>query len=462
MKIDFYEEVLKRKDEIISKTRELLQINSELTEFDPNSKTPFGQGINDALFYMLKLAKNDGFKTLNADGYAGHIELGDAEEYIGIAGHLDVVPAGSGWDYNPYAAEIKDGKIYARGSMDDKGPTMAAYYAMKIVKELNLPLKKRIKLILGTDEETAWRGIRYYFEKFPEEPTFGIIPDADFPLTYAEKGIVNVKVSVKADNSEGLLSFKSGLVSNMVPDEAVATISDVTLKDKYLNYLKKNNYVGSAIIKDNLLHLTITGKSAHGSMPEKGINAAYLLIEFFNEVNLNNDFTNLVNSYLLMDLEGKKIGVDYIDEETGSVTINAGVFKTNKDIFEIELNIRYPNGVSYEEFIKKITNAFNSVGASVVVGKHQKKLYVDPNSKEIKTLINVYKKHTGDINAKPMTTGGGTYARAMANSVAFGPTFPGKPSYIHQKNEYIEIEDLLKATAIYAESLYEVAKWNNI
>lgn len=458
MEIDFYQELLKRKEDLINKTVELLQINSELTEFDANSKTPFGKGINDALEYMLNLAKKDGFKTLNADGYAGHIEYGEKEEYIGIAGHLDVVPAGSGWDYPPYEGKIVDGKIYARGAMDDKGPSMAAYFAMKIIKELNLPLKKRIKFILGTDEETAWRGISYYFDKFPEQPSFGIIPDSDFPLTYAEKGIVGVNVSIEVKEKNSLLSFSSGLVANMVPDVAKAILDDLSLKDQYLNYLKTHNYQGEAVIIDQKLHLKITGKSAHGSLPEKGVNAAYLLIEFFNEVGLNNDFIDLVNSYLLNDLEGKKIGVDHTDEETGSVTINAGVFKTNNDIFEIDLNVRYPNGVSYEDFIKKINNAFNSIGATVKVGKNQKKLYVDPNSKEIKTLINVYRKHTNDLDAKPMTTGGGTYARAMANSVAFGPTFPNKPSYIHQKNEYIEVEDLLKATAIYAESLYELAR----
>lgn len=458
MKIDFYKEVLKRKEEIISKTVELLQINSELTEFNPDSKTPFGKGINDSLLYMLNMAKEDGFKTLNADGYAGHIEYGEGDEYIGIAGHLDVVPAGSGWDYPPYEAKIVDGKIYARGAMDDKGPSMAAYFAMKIIKDLKLPLSKRIKFILGTDEETGWRGIRYYFDKFPAQPSFGIIPDADFPLTYAEKGIVGVNVSVEVLENNGLLEFSSGLVSNMVPDEASAVLEDVSLKDSYLKYLKENNYKGTAVIKDELLYLTIVGKSAHGSTPEKGVNAAYLLIDFFNEIDLNNDFIDLVNTYLLHDLEGNKIGVDHKDEETGIVTINAGVFKTIDNVFEVSLNVRYPNGVDFDEFIKKITNAFNSVGAKVKVGRNQKRLYVDPNSDEIKTLIRVYKKHTNDKTAKPLTTGGGTYARAMENSVAFGPTFPGKPSYIHQRNEYIEVEDLLLATAIYAESLYEVAK----
>ncbi len=458
MKVDFYKEVLKRKDELIKKTVELLQINSELTEFDPKSKTPFGKGINDSLLYMLDLAEKDGFSTLNADGYAGHIEYGNQDDYIGMIGHLDVVPAGSGWDYPPYEGKIVDGKLYARGAMDDKGPTMAAYYAMKIIKELNLPLSKRIKFILGTDEETAWRGVNYYFNRFPEQPVFGFIPDADFPLTYAEKGILGVRVNIKTKENKGLLEFNSGLRINMVPDEAYATLEDVSLKEAYLKYLKENKYVGSAEVKKDKLYLQIVGKSAHGSLPHLGVNAAYLLIEFLNEVGVNNEFIDIINTYLLNDLEGNKIGIDYVDEETGHVTINAGVFSSKFNEFKVDLNIRYPNGVDSDDFIKKITQAFSSLDAEVEILSHQLGLYVDPSSEEIQTLLNVYRKHTGDVDAKPMTTGGGTFARAMKNSVAFGPTFPGKPSYIHQRNEYIEVEDLLKATAIYAESLYEVAK----
>mgnify|MGYP000883441875 CR=1 FL=1 len=178
--IDFKQEVLKRKEDLIKHTQELLRINSELTTFQSDSDMPFGKGVHESLMYMLNMGEKDGFNVLNADGYAGHIELGDQFEYVGMMGHLDVVPAGSGWDHPPYGATIVDNKIVARGAMDDKGPTMAAYYAMKILKELNLPLKRRIKLILGTDEETAWRGVRYYFKLFPEQPVYGFIPDADF------------------------------------------------------------------------------------------------------------------------------------------------------------------------------------------------------------------------------------------------------------------------------------------
>ncbi|MDD2575422.1 MAG: dipeptidase PepV, partial [Acholeplasmataceae bacterium] len=453
MKIDFKQEVLKRKDDILKDTIALLKINSELTTYDPKSNTPFGPGINEALEYMLKLGKKDGFNVLNADGFAGHIELGNEDDYIGMIGHLDVVPAGSGWTYPAYGAEIHDGKLYARGAEDDKGPTMAAYYAMKIVKELNLPLSKRIKLILGTDEETGWRGVKHYFNNFPEQPIYGFIPDAEFPLTYAEKGILRISIKDQVE-PEGLLKFNAGLRDNMVPESATAVLENVSLIEDFSEFLDSNNYNGTAEIIDNQLHLMIEGKSAHGSTPSEGVNAAFLMVDFFNEVGLNNQFIDLINLYLLDDYDGVKIGVDHNDEETGKVTINAGVFNYDNGIYEITLNPRYPNGVEADDFINRFKLAFESLGATVELISHQQRLYVNPKDTLVTTLLDIYKKHTGDVNAEPLTTGGGTFARAMKNSVAFGPHFPGKPSYIHQKNEYIEVEDLLKATAIYAEALY--------
>lgn len=457
MKIDFYKEALKYKDALIKDTRKLLQINSELTEFNKNSPTPFGKGIAEALDFMLELGDKDGFSTLNVDGYAGHIELGDAFEYVGIMGHLDVVPAGSNWEHPPYEAKIVNNTIVARGALDDKGPTMAAYYAMKLIKELNLPLKRRVKLILGTDEESKWRGIDYYFKQFPEQPVYGIIPDSTFPMTYAEKGILRLKITGHAEKSS-LVSFKAGLRDNMVPEHCVAILNTKIYEDAFKNYLTKHNYQGKTAIKDDNLVLEIEGKSAHGALPETGINAAFLMVEFFNEIGLMNEFIDLINTYLLNDTTGRKIGVDYIDEETGALTINSGLFNYQNDEFEIIINPRYPNNVESEELIKKMVSAFEVLGAKAEVVSHQQRLYIDPNSFLIQTLLNVYKKHTNDHNAKPLTTGGGTYARAMKNSVAFGPDFPETISLIHQPNEFVVIDELVKMMAIYAESIYELAK----
>lgn len=458
MKIDFKKEVLKYKDELINDTRKLLQINSELTTFDPNrTGAPFGLGNKEALDFMLDLAKKDGFNVLNVDGYAGHIEYGDSKEYIGSIGHLDVVPAGSDWTYPPYEAKIVDGKIYARGTEDDKGPTMAVYYAMKILKNLGVKLNTRIKLILGLDEESGWRCMDYYFKKHPQAPKAGFIADADFPLIYAEKGITNTIIKGSFDNSI-LLSVNGGLRTNMVPESAFATL---VYKDEYKNllnkYLKDNNLLGEVIKDNDVLLFKVYGKSAHGAFPDDGINALSLLFEGLKSLNLNNELVDFLNKYLTNDNLGKKLGISYYDDEMGDLTVNMGLVKTNDNLFEIVLNIRYPKGVDYQKDVFERIEGLLNKGYNLSVNHHQKLLYKDPNSDLIQTLLKVYRKHTNDLS-EPITIGGGTFARATENVVAFGPHFPNKPTYIHQKDEYIEIDDLILATIIYTESLYELAK----
>jgi len=459
MKINFKEEVLKRKDNLIKDLQNLIKINSELTTFDPNRKgAPFGEGNKEVLDFMLDLAKKDGFETLNVDGYAGHIELGNQNEYVAIMGHLDVVPAGSGWTYPPYGAEIHDNKMYGRGTEDDKGPTIAAYYAMKILNELDVKLSKRVKLILGLDEESGWRGVSHYFKKYPEIPVSGFIPDADFPLIYAEKGIVRFNIKGYFNNNN-LISFNGGLRDNMVPDLATAEIKyeDNNLEQLFNNYLKTNNLSGNIEkTKNNTYILLVSGISAHGSTPELGDNAIDKLNNFLLSINIKNELTSLIDKYLANETDGNKLGLKFYDEEMGGLTVNFGVLNTNDNEFLITLNLRYPNGITFDEIFTKLKDTFKPL--EVTYNHHQKLLYNDPNSELVKTLMDVYKKHTNDKDAKPLTIGGGTFARAIPNVVAFGPHFPGKPSYIHQKDEYIDIDDLILATIIYTEALYELAK----
>lgn len=458
MSIDFKSLVLKYKDQFIKDTQALLRINSELTTFDPNRiGAPFGEGNKEALDFMLNLAKKDGFVTENVDGYAGHIEFGDSEEFIASIGHLDVVPAGSGWTYPPYAAEIHDNKIYARGSEDDKGPTMAVYYAMKILKDLGVELKTRIKLILGSDEESGWRCMNHYFKKYPQVPKAGFIPDADFPLIYAEKGITTTIIRGSFDNSE-IISLDGGLKSNMVPESAAAHLKpDLVKKQAFIDYLKKNNLNGTAKIEDNVLVLTVLGKSAHGSLPNDGVNAIHLLFNGLKAIGLTIDLVQFVDKYLSNDVYGKKLGVAYKDAEMGDLTVNWGVLRTQGNQFEIVLNLRYPNGVNYQTDIFDVIDKLLPNEYKLSVEHHQKLLYKDPNSELIQTLMGIYKKHTGD-DSKPISIGGGTFARATDNVVAFGPHFLNKPTFIHQKDEFIDIDDLIMATIIYTESLYQLAK----
>jgi len=459
MKINFKEEVFKRKEQFISDLQSLVKINSELTTFDPTrTGMPFGEGIKEAFDFMLSLGKRDGFETVDLKGYAGHIEYGKQKDFVGMIGHLDVVPAGNGWDQDPYGAIIIDDKMYGRGTEDDKGPTIAAYYALKILKELNVPLSKRIKLILGNDEETSWRGVRHYFSVYPQAPVSGFIPDADFPLIYAEKGIARIIVEGQIENKE-LISVTGGFRDNMVPDNATAILtSSKDYKTLFEAFIKDNNYEGSAEEKTGNIVVNIVGKSAHGSTPELGVNAIDHLFEFLIQQRIDSNLVRAVEKLLINDIHGVKLGVAYNDKEMGDLTNNLGVITAENDKYSMYLNLRYPNGVNFDQVVKKLEQEFKKFNATVSVDKHQKLLYRDPNSKLIKTLMDVYKKHTNDPNAMPISIGGGTFARAMPNCVAFGPHFLDKPTFIHQKNEFIDLNDLLLATIIYTEALYELAK----
>ena len=458
MNINFKEEVLKRKEEIIKDLTGLIKINSELTTYDPKRvDAPFGEGIKDALDFMLALGEKDGFDVVNLNGYAGHISYGNQKEYVGTIGHLDVVPAGNDWTYPAYGAEIHDNKMYSRGTEDDKGPTIAVYYALKIIKELKLDLSKRIKLILGTDEETAWRGVRHYFSVYPEIPVSGFIPDADFPLIYAEKGISRVFIEGDLQGSD-IVSIKGGFRDNMVPDFAEAYLKpNQDYKKLFFTFLKKQSYQGVAEDKDGKIYVKVFGKSAHGSTPEFGENAIDGLFEFLIEAKVDHNIVMLAKERLIHDIHGKKLGVAYKDEEMGHLTINLGAMSTIGNKYRFNLNLRYPNGVEFEEVISTLEKNVKAYGASVTVDNHQELLYVDPKSELVQKLLKIYRKHTNDMS-DPITIGGGTFARALPNSVAFGPHFLSKPTYIHQKNEFIDLEDFFTAIMIYTESLYELAK----
>jgi len=447
--MDFYKHVLENKNLIIEKTKEILRIPSVLDEFDPESETPFGIEINRSLHYMIDLARADGFVTKNVKNYAAHIEYGKGKEILGILCHLDVVPAGKNWSHPPFSPIIKNERIYARGSNDDKGPTMASYFALKFLRDLGYEMNKRVRIIIGTDEETAWRGINEYF-KTEEMPEIGFAPDASFPLIYGEKGILSFDITGKV-NDDKLLTFKSGDRYNVVPDYAECTLS-VDLKDEFIKHLSFNGLKGEVIDGKYIVY----GKRAHGMQPNLGINAAFILAQFLNDY-IDNDFIKYMNQFLTFDHLAEKLNINFHDNEMKDFTMNPAVFEYEDHKFKIGINCRYPKGWDKD-------SAFINIEASVI-GYHFKfKVlsdspvhYVDKNDDLVKTLHQAYIKYTGDETTPVITIGGGTYSRALKKAVAFGATMPGRKDVAHQVDEYLYLDDLLKATAIYMEAIYQLA-----
>lgn len=467
--IDWQKEAEARREDLLKDLDGLLRIESVKDLGTATAKRPMGRAIGEALDYMLKLTEDMGLTVKNVDGYAGHAQYGDfdPETTIGILGHLDVVPATGTWTHPPFEPQIRDGKLYARGAIDDKGPTLAALYGLKIVKESGLPLRKNVRLIFGTDEESGMSCMHYYGER-ERMPETGFAPDAEFPMIYAEKGQFNPILVPKYPSQTTkclvrLESFESGLRINMVPERAHAVLSgDIRpLIEAFEEFCREHRVKGEAEVNAGQAMFTLTGVSAHGSEPAEGINAGTTLALFLQDAPLQPEgksFIGLLN-VLHEDFRGEALGVACRDEATGPLTVNPGVIRFGLEEGETQfgLTLRVPVGADYGWIRAQIEEKADLFGYRIDAVREVGSHYVAPEEAVIGALQTAYAEVTGD-EPTLLTTGGATYARFMPKGVAFGACFPGKPMTAHQADEFIEVNDLIKATAIYARAVYELAK----
>lgn len=453
------------KDDLIDSTAELVKIKS--IEGEAKEGKPYGEGVANALEKALEVSEKLGFKTVNVDGYVGYAEYGEGDEYVGVLGHLDLVPEGDGWKYPPYAAEIHDGKMYGRGTTDDKGPIMAALYGLKSIKEAKLPLSKKVRILFGTNEETGSNEIEHYLAK-EKPPVLGFTPDAEYPIIYAEKGItifdVVKKLEIKSDKAIKLKYIKGGEASNMVPDYCEAGIEcpDTDMIIRSAEYCANRNGIElTAEEKDGLVVVKSFGLSAHGSTPEIGKNAIMQMFKFLAELPLGHcdelQFIRFFNNNVGNETDGKSFGVDLEDEPSGKLSFNVGTISMENNEIKMSLNLRYPVTYKAEDLMEKFNKKIEGTGIKIENFQDQKPLYFDDKHPLIKSLQKVYKEQTGK-EPELLAIGGGTYAKEMPNMVAFGPLFPGEPDVIHKKDEYIELENLVLNSKIYGHAIYELAK----
>lgn len=475
---DYIERIDGYRDQIIDTLKVLTSFKSVVDKGEGGY--PFGSEVHSSFMYMLDKAKAEGYDILNIDNYGGHIEIpgyeldedgeviATASETLGIPIHLDVVPAGDGWDTDPFKAHIADGKIFGRGTTDNKGSAAAIYFAVKSLISSGFVPSKNIRIILGLDEETEWEGMKYYMERV-DAPDFGFVPDADFPVINGEMGITVFELAKKLDktNDTGveLRSISGGNAPNMVPDNARAVVlsdSYKEIKANLLEYKEETGYEIKAKGVGKALEISVVGKSAHGAKPEDGQNAISILMDFLGRVGFANegvrDFINFYNSKIGFELNGKSIGAGLYDDPSGQLIFNAGQIKMDKDAAILTVNVRYPVTCTDEDVYNGMIPILEEYNMGLVKLIHKAPIYYPVDHPMIMTLMDVYEKNTGDSESKPLVIGGGTFARAIPASVAFGPRFPGKPEVQHQKNEYIEINDLMEITKIYADAIYELTK----
>lgn len=454
------------KDELIKDTQEILRIRSLEEKAMPGK--PFGEGVNEALLKALSIAEKLGFNTVNLDGYIGYAEYGQGEDYVAVLGHLDVVPEGDGWKYPPYAAEIHDNKIYARGAIDDKGPIMAALYGLKAIKDAEIPLSKRVRIIFGTNEETGCGEMEYYNSR-EKAPLFGFTPDAEFPIIYAEKGItifdLVCPIKTASQRNMTIAYIKGGQRPNMVPDycEAKVITDDPANVISYLSEFKfDREYNIKYEREEDGVVLKSYGVSAHGSTPELGKNAIMQLLEFLGTLPLEGsdigDFIAFANKYIGLETDGRSFGIYMEDEASGKLSFNVGnISFSNEGEISLSLNVRYPVTFTLDELNSGLEMRLKNTQMQIRNFEHQGPLYYPKDNPLIEKLQKVYKEETG-LEPELLAIGGGTYAKEMKNIVAFGPAFPGSPDLAHQANEYIDIEDLIKCAKIYGAAIYELSR----
>lgn len=458
--MDFYQEALKRKDEMVHDLQDLLRIPSLKDDSTISKGAPFGKELRRALDYVLDMGQKDGFKTRDLEGYAGVVEFGEGSEIMGLLGHLDVVPVGTGWNFDPFGATIKDGYIIARGSQDDKGPTLAAYYAMKILKDLGYKPKKRVFLIVGTDEESGMECMHYYHEH-GEIPHFGFVPDADFPVIYGEKGILNLKLSGPV--STQIISIQAGERPNICIGEATIVMPGKPLDHEFKLYCDAFHIQARVEEKDGNSHYFFKGRYSHGSRPDEGINAAWHALNFVGSA-YHDEFA-LTTAQLLADWRGENLGIKIFGSHMGYLTLNIGVVKIEKGQAHLVLDIRYPNEANLETIVSSIKESFKNAKSplNVELIQHKGPLFVNPKSTLVSTLESIYRHYSKDDVTPLMTMGGGTYARSFENFVAFGAEFPTRkrPSWVgqvHQADEGYEIEQMVLASAIYAQAIMDLTQ----
>ena len=437
------------RDNFIADLRKLLSFNSASGKAADGK--PFGEEVAKALDFMMSLCADAGLKTTNYDYYCMDATYGTGKESIGVLSHLDIVPAGEGWDYPPFGGEMVGSLMYGRGVIDDKGPAIAGLYALKALMNAGVETSKTIKLILGCDEETGMSDMKHYM-KVAEAPTYAFSPDADFPVIFAEKNIIHGEFKGEIKGETCLISLSGGTATNAVPNKATAKI-------KYSTQPADTEKL-SYSLDGGVLTIEAKGIAGHASLPHKDENAISNLMKVLADIVPDGDAAKPLIAELAKGLsatDGSGIGIACQDEATGALTLNHGVINADSAVIVSKFDIRHPVTLDYKELLAKLKTVLKNFNLTHVFASEG--LYAPKDGFLVSTLMGLYREITGDKEIEPVSMGGGTYARCLPAAVAFGPKFPdGKAGGAHTINEFADVDELLKAARLYAHCLYSLAK----
>lgn len=439
---------------------------------DAKPGKPFGENINKALDAVLRFGSNMGFTTKNLDGYIGEVQLGCGRYMIGILCHVDVVEPGDDWATPPFTPTLIGDKLYGRGAIDDKAGIVCALYAMKYLKDHSL-LKDNfsIRLIVGTDEELGWNDMAYYKKHADRFPDISLVIDANFPLIYCEKGLLDFDLTWKPLDCRAnhysiqLVKLNGGTARNAVPSKATATLvtKNATQVANHLQTYATGNHIDCDITLDgNSINIMTYGISVHAMWPEKGKSAINSLIKLLSALP-KNKFSGgeFVEEYMHMigeDFAGTNLGLSCSDKESGSLTLVVGQIKFDYESGEYTLisGLRYPSSREFNTIKDKLLSGISKFRFNMVLIDHLAPIFFKKDNPIIQTLMQSYSEITGDKTSEPLAIGGATYSRSLPNAIAFGPLFPWEKELAHEPNEFMDINNLEKACDVITHALQKL------
>ena len=451
--------------EMIEDLKTLCRIDSVRGAYEAGK--PFGEGPYNALMTAMGMCERYGMRTANYDDYVISADLSDKERQLDILAHMDVVAPGEGWTVTePFDPIVKDGRIYGRGTSDDKGPAIAALYAMRAVKELSVPLSKSCRLILGSDEECGMSDVKHYYAVESEAPmTFS--PDSEFPVTNVEKGQFRMDITAEFEEEETekmLLELCGGTTINIVPGRAYAIIKgldDDLIRDEAKKVSERTGVSFSISAASNGLRIDAEGQSAHAAHPDDGKNAALALLELVNILPL----TECRQTRLLKELgrlfpygdnRGQALGMAVEDELSGPTTVSADIIEVKPGYISLKADSRTAVAATEENTVKPAESTIREAGFELkktVKGSH----VVDGDSDFIRTLLECYEDVKG-VKGHLVSTGGSTYVHDLKNGVAFGAVGEFTDTNMHGPDEFMIIDELKEAAVIYALSISELCR----
>lgn len=445
--------VAANEENIVRDIKRLVDINS--VEGTPEPGKPFGAGPAAALEEALTMAAEMGLSTNNCEGYMGWAELkGETDKQIATITHLDVVPQGNGWTADPFDMQVKDGWMIGRGVADDKGPSALCLYALKFLKDHNIPLKYNVRALFGANEETGMQDVDYYLEHYPA-PDFCFSPDAEFPLCNGEKGGFNgYLVSNKLENGN-ILEFTGGVAHNVVPDRASCLVKADISKLSECEGITLEEEHGAVRIRG-------WGKGGHAAMPQNTVNSIGLIVNYLLDNNLCTEQENEFLRYLRKlhsNTDGSGVGIAATDHAFDPLTIIGGMIELKDGRLWQDVDSRFPTSITGETIKERLEAAGNGC-VTVEQASWRTPFYISADAAPIQALLQTYNEVTGE-DAKPFTMGGGTYARHFPRAVSFGPermdtVLPPFGGPMHGANEAANIALMMQALKIYILSLVKL------